>query len=558
LHAQEFRAMWVDAFHAGLRNGTETSAVVAAARNAKCNAIILQVRKRGDAYYRNGLEPVATDVTAGFDPLSDLIQKAHSGSPRVEVHAWIVSFNIWNSRDTLPSQVTHPYRLHPDWLCENNVGEQWAGDDGDPSKGNYHFDPGHPGVQQHTFNVAMDIVQRYDVDGIHLDYIRYSESGSSVNNQPWGYNPVTLARFKTLTGRTATPSPTDTLWLQWRRDQVTALVRKLYLNVWATKPNVRVSAALIPWGTAPNLTLSSWQATNAYGRVLQDWRGWMEEGILDLACPMIYRTDNSGFGAWADFTKERQYNRAAAMGMGWYLNSLTNTIAQIKLARAASAGGKLGVGVIGYSYAVPNKDSVSQANTWKAFTDDATAEMYDPGGTPVFASVPAVPSMPWKTNTTKGHVMGYVRNSGDTAVLDGATVTIAGPANRTLATDGTGFFGSVDLPVGNYTMQVAAPGYRSTSKPFTITGASVSQPSVQLEMVPFEITSVSRSAAGDKLTVAWNSIPGRAYRIETSSDMNQWGAIAGNIVATTTSSSYQWTIPLEWRTRAFVRIKEGP
>src|SRR4051812_14285815 len=60
--AQEFRAMWADAFHAGLRNGTETSAVIAAARAAKCNAVMVEVRKRGDAYYRNGLEPPATQI----------------------------------------------------------------------------------------------------------------------------------------------------------------------------------------------------------------------------------------------------------------------------------------------------------------------------------------------------------------------------------------------------------------------------------------------------------------------------------------------------------------
>ena len=63
LGAQEFRAIWADAFHAGLRNSTETSALIAAARSAKCNAVVVEVRKRGDAYYRNGLEPVATDVT---------------------------------------------------------------------------------------------------------------------------------------------------------------------------------------------------------------------------------------------------------------------------------------------------------------------------------------------------------------------------------------------------------------------------------------------------------------------------------------------------------------
>src|SRR5687767_10485608 len=88
--AQEMRGFWADTFHAGLRNSNETSALVAAARAANCNALFVEVRKRGDAYYRNGLEPVATDVAAGFDPLADLIAKAHSGTERLEVHAWMV------------------------------------------------------------------------------------------------------------------------------------------------------------------------------------------------------------------------------------------------------------------------------------------------------------------------------------------------------------------------------------------------------------------------------------------------------------------------------------
>src|SRR4030095_11293990 len=196
--AQEFRAMWADTFHAGMRNSGETTALIAAARAANCNAVVVEIRKRGDAYYRNGLEPVATDVAAGFDPLADLISKGHDtsgGNPRIEVHAWFVTYNIWNNQATPPSQPTHPYNLHPELLSENNLGAKWDG-------GNYQFDQGHPSVQEHTYDVIMDVLTRYDVDGIHFDYIRYSDGGSSANYQPWGYNPVSVARFKAQTGAT--------------------------------------------------------------------------------------------------------------------------------------------------------------------------------------------------------------------------------------------------------------------------------------------------------------------------------------------------------------------
>ena len=301
-------------------------------------------------------------ITLLFDPLAALIRKAHSGSPRIDVHAWFVTYNIWGNQTTAPSSPSHPYNLHQDWLNENNAGAQWDG-------GNYSFDPGHPAVQQHTFDVLMDVLGRYDVDGIHFDYPRYSDSGSSKNNQPWGYNPVAVTRYKAQTGATTTPLPTTGNWLQWRRDQVTALVRKTYLNALATKPNVRVSSALISYGNAPaDLSLVSWQSTEAYARVLQDWRGWMEEGILDLACPMIYRSQTTAtvpasFQGWADFTKQRQYNRAGAIGMGWYLNSVADNIAQIGATRT-TAGQQKAAGLLGYSYAVPNDEGTSQSNTW--------------------------------------------------------------------------------------------------------------------------------------------------------------------------------------------------
>lgn len=552
--AQEFRALWVDAFHAGLRNATETSAVIAAARAANCNAVVVEVRKRGDAYYQNGLEPVAIDVTQGFDPLADLIQKGHSGSERIEIHAWLVTYNIWNNQSTPPTQSTHPYNLHPDWLSNNNAGATWA-------NGNYQFDQGHPAVQQHTFDVVMDILNRYDVDGIHFDYIRYSDDGSSLNYQPWGYNPVALARYKKLKNVTATPAPSDGTWLQWRRDQVTALLRKVYLKAWARKPNVRISAALIAYGNPPaDLTLASWQAKESYGRVLQDWRAWMEEGILDLACPMVYRNESTtpGFASWANFTKDRQYNRAAAIGMGWYLNSIGNTISQIKQARTASAGGKNAVGIVGYSYGVPNKDGISQATTWAALTNDSTAEIYDPGGTPVFATPVVTPTMPWKTNSTKGHLMGLLREPRTGAAFDGVTATLSGPSNRTLATDATGFFGSVDLPVGNYMLRVSIPGYRPLTRTFSVTGATVAEPALQIEAVPLQIISVSRSVAANTLAITWNSIPGQTYRVEGSDNLQTWSTITAGLAATGTTMVYQWTLPPGWQGQAFVRVAEDP
>ncbi|MCX8108074.1 MAG: family 10 glycosylhydrolase, partial [Verrucomicrobiae bacterium] len=117
----ELRGWWVDAWHPGLRNPAEVEALVKTAREANFNALFVQVRRRGDAYYLSRFEPKSSEVQIGFDPLAHLIKLAHDTSlgPRVDVHAWIVTYNIWHDQLAQPTQPNHPYRLYPDWLTES-------------------------------------------------------------------------------------------------------------------------------------------------------------------------------------------------------------------------------------------------------------------------------------------------------------------------------------------------------------------------------------------------------------------------------------------------------
>ncbi len=557
LSAQELRGLWADAFHDGMKTAAQVTQLVDRARAGNFNAVFVQVRKRGDAYYNSPLEPKAADVSPqSFDPLADLIAKANTGGPRIEVHAWIVTYNIWNSQSTAPPQAAHPWNLQPEWLTERDDGVKWDG-------ANYAFDQAHPEVQAHTFAVCQDILTRYAVDGLHFDYIRYTDSNSSVGSQPWGYHPVALERFRALTGRTDRPAPSDAQWLQFRRDQVTALVRKVYLHGWNIRPAARISAALICYGSAPSaLTASAFAQRDAYGRVLQDWRGWMQEGILDLAIPMIYRDYSvtqrrAEYDAWCAWTRDQQFGRMGAAGAGLYLNSVSSGIAEIKQSRTAGAGGvKLG-GVIGYSYAVTNKDGVPRSTFLDALTDEATAETYDPGGTPVFLSPAAAPGMPWKTDASRGHLMGTLTNSGGTA-FDGASVTLTGAVTRTLKTDATGFFGAVDLPAGTYTLTVNMSGFAPVTRPVTVAGALVTESPVTLHPVnplPFEITAASWNRQLRRMTLTWNSQPGRTCRVDLSGNLTAWTCIGSGIVpAGNTTTWTSATLPVS--ARYFFRVAE--
>src|SRR5687767_12269989 len=122
----EFRALWVDTFHAALRNSSEVTQLVNEARTNNFNAVIVEVRKRGDAYYNSLFEPKATDVSPqSFDPLADLISKAHNGGRRIEVHAWITTYLA--SQSTPPTQTNHPFNLHPEWLSQDVNGATFDG-----------------------------------------------------------------------------------------------------------------------------------------------------------------------------------------------------------------------------------------------------------------------------------------------------------------------------------------------------------------------------------------------------------------------------------------------
>ncbi len=438
----EYRGWWVDAFRPGMKSASEVAQLVANARRANVNTLVVQVRRRGDAYYESALEPKATDVTpATWDPLAELLRLAHDttgGKPRLDVHAWIVTYNIWNRQTNVPTQPTHPYRVRPGWLTQDASGALWDGS-------NYAFDPAHPEVQDHTVAVALDLVSRYAVDGLHLDYIRY-------NGSQWGYNPVAVERFLQRTGRSTRPAPTDLSWKQFRRDEVTALVRRVYLAATRARPLVRVSAATITF--APGISATSqWPSSAAFGEVLQDWRAWMEEGLIDVNMPMAYfrqGANGADWSAWSTFAKNHGYGRHVALGVATYLNTPVDSLTQLRSTRARTSLGGGADGMVLYSYGSPASDGTSIG----AWADALRQGLAGDALPPLFASPDVVPSMPWKHAPTKGHVLGRLPGA------DGVPVTLNRAGQRTLRTDGNGWFGAVGVEPGEARVTATWSGER--------------------------------------------------------------------------------------------------
>ena len=333
-------------------------------------------------------------------------------------------------------------KLHPEWLSLSDTGANF---DTEATK----IDPGNPDAAEWTFRVYMDIVRHYDVDGIHMDFIRYGGDGKTVGH--WGYNAVSVARYNARYGTTGPPRWNDPRWQAWRRKQVTALVRRVYANATAIKPKLIVSAATICWGDAPRSDAEYNAGSAAYSQVFAPWRDWMREGILDLNCPMTYfsKTRSAGpWRGWNTFVKDHQYGHQAALGVGAYLNSISNTLAMVKDTRQPTAHGNRAAGTVLYCY-----DTTVNVNGHEVEGDTALFSALPQTG--VFAHDVPPPVMPWKTHPKTGALMGTLLEADTLMPADGVDITLEdgkGHILRQTSTDGNGFFAFAGLPPRDYSL----------------------------------------------------------------------------------------------------------
>jgi uncharacterized lipoprotein YddW (UPF0748 family) len=561
----EYRAFWVDTFNTQLNNQTQVLDVISRAKAANANAIFVQVRRRGDSWYLNSLEPRADRQTfspANFDPLLALITEAHKPENGLEVHAFVIVGALWN-RDprcpTLQPPAGHAFLSHggfdsnpavmnvdpnrdDNWLTRtllpDTVAHQTTCQTTTPPNISFNghrfgaefwIDLGHPGAARHTHDVLMHLVRNYDIDGLHLDRIRYPEftaSGQTVTNGAnIGYNKTSVRRFNERHGRAGNPATGDPLWSQWRRDQVTNFVRRIYLESIAVKPHLKVSAALIAFGGGPT-TEASWNNAEARWRVYQDWRAWTEEGILDLAMPMAYKREHNAeaaqFNQWNEWTKNHQYGRGAVMGLGGLLNSIEGTLPQTRRALAPSAAGNRNLGVIFYSMATSNvavannplavpPGTSTPARPFAEFAAGLKTGKSANGATPyepnagaagfegVFSRPATIPVLPWKAAPTVGHLKGFARRA-DQSALDTAAVTIEnldGNGTRQTATDGNGFYGGVDLAPGSYLVRAELGTDKLFSCVAEVTAGQVAAADLGVEETAPATTAALNPAAPD-------------------------------------------------------------
>ena len=355
----EVRALWV--VRKSITSEAAIEKLVADAKAAGVNTLIVQVRGRGDAYYRSRFEPRSADLKGepeSFDPLAAVLQKAHRAG--IKVHAWLNTHLLANVNE-LPTDNGHVYNKHPDWLGvpRKAASELYALDPKDAayrerivqiSKENMgeleglYTCPAHPAVQEHLANVFLDVVDNYDVDGIHFDYVRYP-------NPDFSYSRTALDRFRAAvepglseeerrqTAALARSRPLvyvelhPQAWDRFRRQQITDLVERIAAAVRSKKPRVLVTAAVFA------------NDEDAFNRRFQDWKTWLEKGFLDAVCPMAYTPDTEIWKRQIAIARGFSFGRQVWAGIGAYRQSPESTLEKIRLAR------RMGVdGIILFSY----------------------------------------------------------------------------------------------------------------------------------------------------------------------------------------------------------------
>ncbi|GAA5533456.1 glycoside hydrolase family 10 protein [Deinococcus aluminii] len=434
------RGLWVDAFGPGLKTRAQVSQTVEDAARLGVNALFVQAIRRADCLCRRSALPVVTDadLEKGFDPLAEITRLAHARGMRVI--AWASVTGVANSQ--VPnSNPAHVFRQHgPDagaasWLARRPDGSWREGSDG-------WLDPAIPEAADYIVAGVVSLVQNYPVDGVQLDRIRYPDGGA------WGYDPKTLARYRAETGTRGTPAPTDVRWQNWKREQVTALVRRIALEVKAVRPTAWMSAATITYGPPPAPgDLAAFHKTRTYADVLQDWPTWMQDGLLDLNVLMNYKRDAVGDqGAWLDgwnaFAASVRAGAEVAGGTALYLNPPAVTASQ------ATRTVQSGLGWVGYSYRTPTLDVYGTRQTTPQGLTAIRAALTVPGG----ALATPVPwtSQPRTLRGLIGRVVGTPTPGGRLveALRDGQVVA------RT-TTDGSGHYGFLTLPPGPVEVRVS-------------------------------------------------------------------------------------------------------
>jgi uncharacterized lipoprotein YddW (UPF0748 family) len=350
------------------------------------NAIFLQVRSAGDAMYASSLEPWSASLTGvqgkdpGYDPLAYAVSEAHRRG--LELHAWINPYRAGNTADSAALAPNHIFNTHRN-LVRVYGGSLW-------------FDPGEPDVQDEVIAVVKDLVQRYDVDGVHADDYFYPYQVKDSSGVTLDFpDSATYARSGSTLSRD-----------DWRRANVDQFVQRLYQEVHALRPTIDVGIS--PFGIWRPGNPPGVAGLDAYATIYADSRKWLQQGWVDYLAPQLY---------WANAAPQQSFSAL----LDWWIAQ--NTLGRNLWPGMAAYRVSDGTAAPFSATEIPDQIRLTRARP------GATGELlYNTGSTltrnggavaasiaPLYANLAIAPTSPWLDN---------IAPAAPTVSAAGATVNI--------------------------------------------------------------------------------------------------------------------------------------
>ena len=283
LAQSEVRGMWLDrGTIVKAKSEADLAKIFDRMAIAGINTVFFETLNSSYTIYPSKVAPQQNPLTKGWDPLKAAVKLAHERD--MELHAWVWTFAAVNQRHNtilnLPRNYLGPVlSRHRDWAITDHEGSRFH-----YSSGKVFLDPANPEVRRYLLSLVSEIATDYDVDGIHLDYIRYPFQ-SPTGKMTYGYGIAAREQFKQQTGYDPMQlNPYHPLWSKWtefRIEQVDSFVAEVSQNLKQLRPELTLSTAVFPMPKRERLA-----------KIQQNWEKWVSKEWIDLLMPMTYATDS--------------------------------------------------------------------------------------------------------------------------------------------------------------------------------------------------------------------------------------------------------------------------
>jgi uncharacterized lipoprotein YddW (UPF0748 family) len=293
----ECRAVWLDrGTIVACKDPKGMAAIFDKLKAGNINVVYFETNNAGFAMFPSTVA-VQNPDTVGWDPLGAAVKEAHKRG--MEIHAWFWTFNVGNANhnpiigkeEDYPGPVLSTHKM--EWALAWKDGSLMP-----PRQHEYWIDPANPEGRAYIKSLISEVINKYPVEGIQLDYIRYPFNGKGSE---MGYDWIGRQRFEqeTALNLDKLDDATREVWIAWKIQQVSSFVKEVSQMVRSQKPHMRISCAVYALPRRWRLTA-----------IQQEWEAWVANGWIDTLNPMTYVPTAKELTIMAGYVRENTFDKA--------------------------------------------------------------------------------------------------------------------------------------------------------------------------------------------------------------------------------------------------------